>query len=204
MKSPRRPHHARSRETGAVTILVSLALLVLLTLSALAMSRNSLREVFISGTAREGGLVRNAADSGIEWSVFWMDPANESGATSAAASLNTLMTTLLKDNTLSGVPYDPQTQAVYDIANPPAPCSDLTFSGTAAGVSVALTRMGKLPISDTSQSAGSGFTPAAGTETLAAPDLWAVRSDAQYTIGTGASALVFRHAKEAWVSTPVR
>jgi hypothetical protein len=191
-------------QAGGITIVVALLMLVLLTVVSLAMARNSLREVVIAGTAREGGLVRNAADSGIEWSVFWMDPANTSGAAGTALGLITLMTTLLQDDSLSGVPYDPVTQAVYDTSSPPAAPSDLSFSGTSAGCAVALTHMGKLPITDTGQTAGGGYAPASGATSRAAPDLWALRSDAQYTVGTGSAASVFRSAREAWISTPVR
>jgi len=61
--------------------------------------------------------------------------------------------------------------------------------------------MGKLPVTDISQGSGSGaFTPASGGPLRQAPDLWAVRSDAQVQQGS----VTFIHAKEAWISTPVQ
>jgi hypothetical protein len=60
--------------------------------------------------------------------------------------------------------------------------------------------MGKLPIVNMSQGTGSGgFTPASGGPLLLAPDLWAIRSDAQVNQGS----VTFIHAREVWVSTPV-
>jgi hypothetical protein len=70
---------------------------------------------------------------------------------------------------------------------------------------MALTRMGKLPITNMSQGVSQGsFTPATGSVPLQAPDLWAVRSDSQITTGTAPFAMTFFHAKEAWVSTPAQ
>lgn len=201
MRAPT-PHS--SSETGGITILVALMMLVFITLVATGMSRNSFRDVVASGTTRQGAMARNAADSGIEYSVFWLDPANAATAAGTAQNLDKLQTYLLQDETLSGVPYDPNSKALY---NNPAPPSDMTFTtsvaGSTLGYSIALTRMGKMPIADMSQGSG-GFTPAAGTESKQAPDLWAVRSDAQLQYGTGAFGLTFYHCREAWITTPVQ
>ena len=64
--------------------------------------------------------------------------------------------------------------------------------------------MGKLPIMNMSQGTGpASFSPAQGTESKQAPDLWALRSDSQVQVGSGLLATRFFHSKEAWISTPV-
>ncbi|HWQ07658.1 MAG TPA: hypothetical protein VN436_01065, partial [Holophaga sp.] len=74
-------------------------------------------------------------------------------------------------------------------------------SSVAQTFSVGLMRMGKLPVSNTSQGVGSGtYTPATGSETKQAPDLWAVRVDGKVTTG----AVEIDHGKEVWLSTPVQ
>jgi hypothetical protein len=208
-----RPAQGFRSETGGTTIMVSLMLLVLLTIAAIGMSRNSFREAVISGTSRQGSQVRNTGDSGIEWSIFWMDPTNTTSPTPTASALKNLKTQLLLNANQSGVPYDPNTGGVYNTVNPPSPPADLalpsvtssTGTVTQLGYTIALTRMGKLPVTDMSQTAdASGFRPAAGGEIRQAPDLWAVRSDARVTVGVGTFAPTFIHAKEAWISTPVQ
>jgi hypothetical protein len=182
-------------------------LLVLITVAAMGMSRNALRELIIVGTARQGAMARNTADSGIEWAVYWIEDKNAPQAAETALKINNLKAALLKDDTLAGVAKD------ITSSDPTAPTNyvpgtslqtDLELPAPASvvqGFTVGLTRMGKLPITNISQGAGSGaFTPASGGPLLQAPDLWAIRSDAQVTQGN----LTFIHAKEAWVSTPVK
>ncbi len=219
-----RPAPSFTRETGGITILVALMLLVLLTIAAVGMSRNSFRETVISGTARQGSMTRNVGDSGVEWSVFWLDLNNVTSPTATAAALRTCRENLLLNSNAAGLPWDPYnppdanpattyTYGSYNTSSPPAPPADMTLppqtsSGgvtTTMGYSVALTRMGKLPITGMSQTAdSSGFTPARGGINKQAPDLWAVRSDARVTVGSGPLAPTFVHAKEAWISTPVQ
>ena len=192
-----------SSQAGGITILVSLMLLVLLTIAAVGMSRNSFREIVTSGFSRQGAMTRNVADSGIEWSIHWIDLENGKLATSGAAlQLNTLKTTLLADETLAGIAKDISTGGDYTPGGTLQ--SDLKLpgpTGVTQGFTLGLTRMGKLPVTDISQGSGSGaFTPASGGPLRQAPDLWAVRSDAQVQQGS----VTFIHAKEAWISTPVQ
>ena len=198
-------------QTGGITILVALALLVLLTIAAVGMSRNSFREVVISGTSRQGAMVRNVADAGIEWSVYWLDLANAPSATNTGLKLTALKKQLLQNDTQAGRAWDVVSQALY--TTPPSVTSlsapgDQYFStvpNNAQGFSIALTRMGKLPITDTSQGTTQGtFAPAQGGISKQAPDLWAVRSDGQLQVGTDILAPTFIHSKEAWISTPVQ
>ncbi|MBL0210581.1 MAG: hypothetical protein IPQ13_06655 [Holophagaceae bacterium] len=198
-------------QTGGITILVALALLVLLTIAAVGMSRNSFREVVISGTSRQGAMVRNTADAGVEWSIYWLDLANAPSATLTSLKLQALKNSLLLDDTKSGRAWDVIGGAAVPYTTPPSVTSlpaDQIFSTVAdnsQGFSVALTRMGKLPITDTSQgTTQAGFTPAQGGVSKQAPDLWAVRSDGQLQVGTGVLAPTFLHSKEAWITTPVQ
>lgn len=207
---------SKQSQAGGVTILVALMMLVFITVIAVGMSRNSFREIVISGTSRQGSMVRNVADSGVEWGIFYMDIANSEKvtagtitATDTAKNLISLKSELLKDPALSGKPYDASnaTPTLYDVANPTIP-SDLQWSalpGSAftPGYSIALTRMGKLPVTDMSQGSGPGaFSPAQGNENKQAPDLWALRSDAQ--LSTGLLGNTYIHSKEAWITTPVQ
>jgi Tfp pilus assembly protein PilX len=210
----RSPVHAlRAREAGGITIVVTLMLLVLLTVAAMGMSKNALRDLAISGTTRQGSMARNTADSGVEWAVYWLTDTNAGGATGSAAAFRSLKSTLASDDSLAGRAYDPSassfstTTGLYNPNALPTPPTDLTvgnLSGTTQGFTVGLTRMGKLPITNISQGNGpAAYTPAQGAISLQAPDLWAVRTDSQVTVGTGLLASRFFHAKEAWVSTPV-
>jgi len=194
-------------QAGGITIIVTLMLLVLLTVAAMGMSKNAIRELAISGTSRQGSMARNVADSGIEWSVYWMEDKNRVSATGTALGLANLKSKLAKDDTLAGRAYSPIDQGLYPTATLPTPPTDMVIgavSGTTQGYTIALTRMGKLPIMNMSQGTGpASFSPAQGTESKQAPDLWALRSDSQVQVGSGLLATRFFHSKEAWISTPV-
>jgi len=198
---PRNTNHATER--GGITILVALMLLVFLTITAIGMSRNSFREVVISGTARQGAMTRNAADSGIEFGILWIQPASmQGGATngSSAAQFQALAANL-KTNELYGIAHKLD-GSLYTAANTATPPADLQVPANSGnGFNLALTAMGKMPMTDQSQTAGSsssGYTPASGSISLVAPDLFGVRSDGVVNAG-GA---VFLHSKEAWISKP--
>jgi Tfp pilus assembly protein PilX len=186
-------------------MIVALMLLVLLTVGALGMSKNAMRELAISGTTRQGAMARNVADSGIEWAVYWIDNKNSPSASGTALGFRNLKSMLGDQDTLAGRAYSPIDQALYPTTRPDPP-ADLKFgtvSGTTQGFTVALTRMGKLPITNMSQGTGpASFSPAQGIITKAAPDLWALRSDGQITVGSGLLATRYFHSKEAWISTP--
>jgi hypothetical protein len=194
-------------QAGGITIIVTLMLLVLLTVGAVGMSKNAIRELAISGTSRQGAMARNVADSGIEWAVYWFDSKNSPSATGTALGFKNLKLKLEQDQTLAGVPYDPITQGLYPTSVLPTPASDMRLGAvadTTQGFTIALTRMGKLPIANMSQGTGPGsFSPAQGRDSVQAPDLWALRADSQITVGSGLLATKFFHSKEAWISTPV-
>jgi len=190
-------------QSGGITILVALMMLVLLTIAAVGMSRNSFREVIISGTTRQGAMARNVGDSGVEWSLLYIDALHHPATAGSAQAMQTLANTLLASN-INGVPYDVATQTPITLPNLTTPPSDLQVPAASGnGMNLALTCMGKMPMLNTSQTAGTpgtGYTAAAGSTSLTAPDLWATRSDAQVTAG----AVTFQHSKEAWISTPPR
>jgi hypothetical protein len=200
------PPAPRRAEAGAITMMVALMLLILLTLAAVGMSRNSFREVVSSGFQRQGAMSSNVADSGLEWSVYWLDLDNSPSATSGLQSqLVNLKKALLADNSLAGVSKavsDPSGATNYGFGA--SGVSDMVLpspSGVTEGYSLGLTRMGKLPITDISQGNGPGqFAPASGEAILQAPDLWSIRADAQVKQGS----VTFVHGVEAWFTTPVQ
>jgi len=201
-----RPNTLNHSQAGGITIIVALMLLVLLTVAALAMSRNSLREIVTSGFSRQGAMARNVADSGINWSIHWIDLENGKLASGTALQLVQLKAGLLANDTLSGRAKDINSTdftAPLDYVSGGTLQGELQLAGAAGltqGFTLGLTRMGKLPITMMSQGAGSGaFTPASGGPLKQAPDLWAIRSDAQVIQGP----TTFIHAKEVWISTPV-
>jgi Tfp pilus assembly protein PilX len=201
MTQPSRKHLSNP-QAGGITILVVFLLLVLLTVAAIGMSKNAFREIVISGTARQGSMARNVADSGVEWSIYWMDLNNSASAAGMAQNLATLKVSLLADPTKAGQPWD--IAASSPTSYVPGANTAVTLStagGTTQAYTIGLTRMGKLPIADMSQGIGTGaFAPASGSQVQQAPDLWALRSDSQITVG----GMTFTHAKEAWISTPVQ
>lgn len=209
MHEPRREYRTAS-QAGGITILVAFMMLVLLTIAAVGMSKNSFHEVVTSGTSRQGAMASNVADSGEEWAIYWMDLNNSASSSGAAADLAALKTALLNDETLSGTLYDAMSSsATTPTAYVPGANTAVTLPSmtTTSGstvtqtVSVGLMRMGKLPVSNTSQGVSSGsYTPATGSETKQAPDLWAVRGDGKVTTG----AVEIDQGKEVWLSTPVQ
>lgn len=195
-------HFAHSSQEGAITILVALMLLVLLTIASLGMSRNSMREIVSSGFARQGSMARNTADSGVHWAIHWMDSGNSALASDEAQILNVRMTQLVQDFTLQGVSKDVISGADYV----PGGTVESGFTlpsptGTTQGFTLGITLMGKAVVVGTSQGTGAGdLKSAAGGVNLMAPDLWAIRSDAQVAQG----GVTFVHAKEAWITTAAR
>jgi Tfp pilus assembly protein PilX len=204
MTFPETIRNRRRGEQGGITIMVSLMLLVLLTIAAVGMSRNSFREILIAASTRQGTLARNVADSGIEYGILWMQPSTALAASSgsSAEQLQSLSSYLLAGQ-YYGKAYNLD-RTDYTGTNTATPPSDLQVpAGSGNGFNLALTAMGKMPMVNQSQTAGStstGYTPAAGNLALTAPDIWALRSDAVITV----AGTTFTHSKEAWISSPSR
>ena len=191
MKLIRRSTSLKASQQGGITILVVLMLLVLLTVTAFGLSRNAIRENIISGTARQGMVVRNIADAGLELAVFWLDDANgASSGTPGAVALQTKVNNLLVNRTLAGeYQHIPAGTANTDMI--------VNSSGDSQYFDMSLMSMGKLPVVMTSQNIIATNSP---SEALF-PDLWAARADAHYVQG---SVVDFVHGKEAWISTKAR
>lgn len=178
-------------ENGGVTILVALMLLVLLTVAAVGMSKNSLRENILAGTARQGTVVRNIADAGLEWSIFWLDDSNVASGSAGAAALQSMANNILINPNLAGL-Y----QALPAGAN-----SDMIMNNV-SGVDIEyfdlqMMSTGKLPVAWTSQNA----VAMNSTSMALLPDLWAIRADGHYLQG---GSVDFVHSREIWVSTKSR
>ena len=193
-------------QSGGVTIMVTLSLLILLTVAAISMSKNSFKEIQTSGLMRHGALARNVADSGIEWSIYWISLGNFSAEDPDAIKLIALKDSLAEDNEASGIARDIN-KTKYDVYKPDnagdgirVDKKNVAESAFEQSFTIGLTRMGKLPVTNMSQGVSGGYTPAAGSMSLQAPDLWAIRSDAKIKQGS----LVFTHARETWVSTPIK
>lgn len=164
-------------------MLVALMLLVLITVAAVGMSRNSLRQIVIAGTVRQGAEVMNTADAGLEWTMFWMYPPNAvSGSPSASASaLIAILNTLQTDPTLAGKPQ------VLSAAG-----SEMIYTNTNGA-----TRQFGLQVTQMGQVKPPGFS----VQNVAFyPLAWSVRSDAQVNYPGG---LTFQHSREMWATTPI-
>jgi len=183
---------------GGVTILVALTLLVLLTLSALSMSRNSLQDVMSSGTVRQGTEVRNVADSGLDWSCYWLTPTTagitKGNPEAGAIAFGAVVKTLSGDMELSGEErVVPTTGGVMSHAE-----SD----GATRAFSLEVIRMGKRQV----EMSGGAPSTGAGTVSRAIPlemlpDIWSVRSIGTLAYG-GLAGMTFQHIREAWVTAP--
>jgi len=172
-------------ESGGVTILTTLFLLVLLTITAMAMSKNSLREVMISGTSRQAADVRNLADGGLEWSIYWMadDQSGarpQPGSGTAAYALRALKSEIIANPSLQGVPRTLATSQEMVVST-----TDFNRS-----FNLAVTDMGPLELEVT----GKSPTANMGVPSASALQLWAVKSTGQASYST----LAFQHSREAW------
>lgn len=174
----------RQRQEGAITIIVVLMLLVLLMVAAFGMSRDALRELKITSSSRQGAEVFNEADTGINWSVFWMDPRNQAlgSASVGGQALSTEMDYLTTNPDQLGKPVN--LAASGEMVN--------TISADkSAQFNIDLTQMGRLPSTGISQNVNAA---------LVSPLVWSVRSNASVTYAGSAT---YQHSREAWVTTPV-
>ncbi|WP_306589858.1 PilX N-terminal domain-containing pilus assembly protein [Geothrix sp. 21YS21S-4] len=180
----RTPSPLRRSEAGGITIVVTLMLLVLLTVASVAMAKNALREMIVSGTSRQGAEVRTVADTGLEYTIYWMiqerenRPAVDSSVTTGYQRLIWVLDQLRDNPELGGQYFKVGTS------------SDMTVSlgtGKTGTFDLWALQMGKLPIVLTSQ-----------IDERLKPDLWAIRSNGVYDYG---GSMQFQHSRETWVST---
>ncbi len=180
-------------QSGGVTILVALMLLVLLTVAAIAMSRNALREVIISGTVRQGAEARNVADTGIEWSCYWLTPdgaVTKAEPDAGASDFEGKVKELSGSMELSGELRTVDAAGVMKRTG---------TDGATRSYSLGVIRMGKqqLDLTGGAPSTGAGgMTQAIPPELL--PDIWSIRSTGKLDYG----GIAFQHTREAWATAP--
>lgn len=183
------------RQQGGVTIVVALMLLVLLMVAALSMSRNSLREIFLTGGMRQASDVMSQADSGLEWALYWLGPsadrpapaANQPGAGAFVAAWTLEQSDLSKQGVWMTI----------DASSPASPYTDLrsTDGLVTKSTDIEVMYMGKVARDPSSQN-----LPTQVTAQLA-PDVYAIRSTATAAYANGPT---FRHRREVWTTTAIR
>ena len=67
---------SRASERGGITIIIALVLIILMSLAAFSLSRNSIREMATTGSVIQGDKASTASDAGLDWFVVWSHPAN--------------------------------------------------------------------------------------------------------------------------------
>ena len=70
----------RQAEQGGITIIVALVLIVLMSLAAFSMSRNSIRQLASSGSILQGGKATEASEAGLDWYIVWGGAENQKAA----------------------------------------------------------------------------------------------------------------------------
>lgn len=177
------PKAHRSSQCGGITILVALSLLVLLSISAIGMSRNSLREVIISGTERQGVEVRNTADSGLEWAIYWLNESNRTARVPDAGALALIAN-------LDSQSANPDSMGQMLTLNTVSPSAmSTTINNVERSYAVRSAWMGQLEMPMVSQTPG---------VIVQNPLLWNFRADATLDYG----GMSFQHSKESWVVAP--
>lgn len=88
----------RHSERGGITIIIALVLIVLMSLAAFSLSRNSIREMATAGSVIQGDKASAAADAGLDWFVVWSHPDNVALAiTNTSAVGNNLLAKAITD-----------------------------------------------------------------------------------------------------------
>lgn len=172
----------RHRERGGITIMVVLMLLVLLTIAAVSMSKNAVREVIIAGTSRQGAEVRSLADSGLEWSLYWMEPADPAGnrpaATDLALTLREKIAEISADTALTGQPQNLNGELAL---------------GTDRTARLQLMFMGKVDPLGSSPDP----TVSPGLPSPTNLDCWSIRAEGRLAYPDGPT---FLHRREVWLT----
>ena len=88
----------RASERGGITIIIALVLIVLMSLAAFSLSRNSIREMASAGSIIQGDKASAAADAGLDWFVVWSHPDNVSlGLANSGATGNNALAKAITD-----------------------------------------------------------------------------------------------------------
>ena len=200
-----------SQQRGGATILVALVLLVIMSLAAFSMAKNSIRDLAISGTVIQGTKADEAAEAGLDWFVVWSHPDNSQLALSTGnkALVNGLATVKAPEWTQADSYFENWDRA-FRVQSAPADTSDMVFSRaggivrqTAAGGNAVTQKFDVVirflgfqtsALTATSGGASGGTTPASlSTQDL----LWQVVSEGSANIPLGGGDfLPFRQRRE--------
>lgn len=101
---------ARHSQTGGITILVALVLLSIMTVAAMSMSQNTLRELAITGNESTGRKAAESADSALDWVLIWSNPNAASSILASTDPITGANTSTLVTTTLPGAPGIVQAQ----------------------------------------------------------------------------------------------
>ena len=93
--TPLKPGSPRRTEAGGITIIVALVLVMVMGSALFGLSRDSLRELAISGSVSQGTKAENAADSGLDWFITWAHPDNVSAYAGVAGAEGALGQSLI-------------------------------------------------------------------------------------------------------------
>lgn len=147
-----RPSLFSNPQRGGITIIVALVLIMLMSLAAFSLSRNSLRELATSGSILQGGKATEAANAGLDWYVIWSQPDNAQAALAGSGSTgNQNLAKAMKDLTTNGANWygalssdgllaSTSSARTWDMAaaitsnESQTATSDMVFDNTAAGV----------------------------------------------------------------------
>ena len=182
------------QERGAVSIMVVLMLLVLLTISSIGMSRNALRSAIASGTQRQAHMAENTADAGLEWAIYWMSadpntPPKRAAPAGAALALQTQMLAM-------------QAAGAYGTAGATlTPAAHTEFSIPSTGAATLTYDVTLNLIGQTTPNL-QGFTPGASSPTAPTAtslNLWTVTTNGYVAYPGGPT---FVNRREAWVTIP--
>lgn len=175
------PRSTRATQSGGITILVVLSMLVLMTVIAVGMSRNSLREVFIVGSSQQAAVVRQTADTGLEYSIVWMK-ADKVPTDTGAIKFKEVQGLLVHNTESAGLSTPIAPVGATDMQMP-AP------TGQSRSFTLKMMRMGKVE---------PDMVSGGVVDTRSWNDLWIVQSSGRTVLG----ATTFQHDKEVWVTTP--
>ncbi len=186
----------RAQEHGGITIMVALMLLVLLTVTAMSMSKNSLREIMVTGTMRQAVEVKSQADTGLDWSLYWIAsgtgvPAPTTGQPGATRFV------LLRDKLQEFKDKDYQKGRWYFVDTTAQKYQDLynSYISIERWNDLDVMYMGKIDMDPTAQNQEARIV------TQIQPDIFCVRARATAKFPNG---LTFKHTREVWTTIPIK
>lgn len=169
------------RERGGITILLALILLSVMTVAAFGLSRNTLREIAITGNESIGRKAFESADSGVDWTITWLD-RDAVAVTAPQIALRNAREAVIKAR-------DPNEGAPDPLAIGPDGSNRYILYGkdytSALTPSLAnLKQVSELKPSFDTEIRYLREVPPANMKSQAVADLWLVRSVGQVQVGT--------------------